>query len=927
MEDWAAVKALYRQAADLPPDQRRAFVDAQDVAPNVRAEVWSLLGQTADVLAVPAMHRLEEARSDMPAQIGAFTPLRLLGRGGMGVVWLAERREAGFVQQVALKVISDAHASPALVRRFEREREIQARLKHPNIATLIDGGLTEARLPWFAMEYVAGAPITQWCDQHRSSVADRVRLMVQVLDAIDYAHRNLVIHRDLKPSNVMVGADGIPRLLDFGIAKLIDEGDHTALTGADARLLTPEYASPEQIQGAVITTASDVYSAGVLLFELLVGRLPYRSSARARLAAEIAEAVPERLRQALSRRLDAQTSDPRAQAACDLAAARGMDLARLRRSLDADLELIVATALAKAPERRYRSAAALADDLRCWLQQRPISARAPAFSYRLARAIRRNPWLTGVSALAAVSVVAGVAFSLYFALEARHQGQLASTEADTAQSIRRVLSDMFVDVDPYRFARTELSVKQLLDQALTRVDRDLGARADLQALVLMDLGRAYFNVVDQARGVDILKRSYALLQQGAVTRPQDQLAITLRYAEALSAFGDARAAAPVVAELPRFDGMAEAGTPLWFDYSLLRAQQLSGADSVATLKDLMRHPSVAGQAERELGLMRVLASALSDAGDELASKQMRRDIVQRVRVGGSPMQLARALHNLALNLRSSSESIPVLREAIAIYTEQLGANHLHTLNARNLLAGELVSAGAFAEADQEFLAVIDAQRALNGVHVIASLVNYSFAQRNRRHYREAMALLDEAFARGAAQGMTSESDMLGGAEVGRIECWIGLGEYAEAESHLNDLIALRRRVSGSLAAPLILQSWLHLERGQLEAASASLTELNALPQSGFVKVRALYLTGRWLRARGQLEEARATLLAARAAAQQTPSMGDAWPLLAELELAALDQDSTDPAERTRATALRSQTITALRALIPADDRIWNDLGH
>lgn len=218
--------------------------------------------------------------------------------------------------------------------------------------------------------------------------------------------------------------------------------------------------------------------------------------------------------------------------------------------------------------------------------------------------------------------------------------------------------------------------------------------------------------------------------------------------------------------------------------------------------------------------------------------------------------------------------------------------------------------------------MIAAQRQLNGVHVIASLVNYSFAQRNRRHYHEALALLDEAFQRGAAQGMTAESDILGGAEVGRIECWIGLGRYAEADSHLAALIALRRRLNGNLAAPLILGSWLALERGALDAAGNSLAELNALPQVGFVKVRALYLTGRWQRARGESALARSSLQAALLAAEQTPSRGDAWPLLAALELAEIDFRSEDASLRTQATQLRERSLSQLQLLIPADDRLW-----
>jgi serine/threonine-protein kinase len=303
----------------------------------------------------------------------------------MGVVYRAERDVDGGVQIVALKLIAAGFTEPALIRRFERERSILARLQHPNIAHFIDGGMSADGSPWLAMQYIDGEDLLRWCDARRLTLRERVTLFLQVIDAAGFAHRNLVVHRDIKPSNILVDTTGQVRLLDFGIAKLLDEVADQGVTGTAAAPMTPEYAAPEQILGEGVSTATDVHALGVVLFELLCGRLPYVIGNGRHAAAVICEQEPQRLRQALSRRSD-ESSRRRAEPV-DIARQRSVSTQELRRTLDRDLEQIVATAIARAPKERYGSAEAFAEDLRAWLDDRRCARAQPA---RRAAVVRRH---------------------------------------------------------------------------------------------------------------------------------------------------------------------------------------------------------------------------------------------------------------------------------------------------------------------------------------------------------------------------------------------------------------------------------------------------------------------------------------------------------------------------------------------------------
>ncbi len=354
------------------------------------------------------------ASEKVPDKIGEYRILKQIGAGGMGLVYLAQRGDATFTQQVALKVIKKGMDSEEIVRRFELERQLLSGLNHPNIARLIDGGTTEDGRPFFALEHVDGQPIDKYCDTNKLSTRDRLALFRKVCAAVHYAHQNLIVHRDLKPGNVLINSLGEPKLLDFGIAKLLNPTlfQAIAVTGATVRLMTPEYASPEQVKGEPITTASDVYSLGVMLYELLTGRRPYKFKTRLQqeIMRIVCEESPERPSTVVSRVDEEPVGEGKTRRVdpSTVAETRDGDLERLRRRLRGDIDDIVLKAMEKAPARRYSSAEQFSEDIGRHLTGEPVIARPPSVLYRAGKFVQRNRGKVAAAAAVSVTLFLGV---------------------------------------------------------------------------------------------------------------------------------------------------------------------------------------------------------------------------------------------------------------------------------------------------------------------------------------------------------------------------------------------------------------------------------------------------------------------------------------------------------------------------------------
>jgi tetratricopeptide (TPR) repeat protein len=462
------------------------------------------------------------AEADVPDaewRLGNYKIIKEIGRGGMGAVYLAERADEQYQKRVAIKLIKRGMDTDAVLRHFRSERQILANFDHPNIARLFDGGTTESGLPYFVMEYVEGLPIDEYCDRHALSITERLKLFCEVCAAVSYAHRHLVIHRDIKRSNILVTAEGLPKLLDFGIAKILQQGNEpeTLATMTGLRVMTPEYASPEQVRGESVTTASDVYSLGVVLYELLTGQLPYRFASLSPndVARAITEQEPTKPSTAVAEgdsRIENRESRDSRFTVHDSSALRG------------DLDNIVLMALRKEPERRYQSVEQFSEDIRRHWEARTVLARKDTVGYRVGKFVRRNKVATAAAALVFLSLLGGVIATTWQA----HRAKAAKARAERRfNDVRQLAHSVLFDYhDAIKDLPGATRVRErLVKDALTYLDslaREAGGDPALQR----ELASAYERVGDvrgQAYSASLGDRAGALDSYQKALRIRDAL--------------------------------------------------------------------------------------------------------------------------------------------------------------------------------------------------------------------------------------------------------------------------------------------------------------------------------------------------------------------------------------------------------------------
>ncbi|MEO8439568.1 MAG: protein kinase [Spartobacteria bacterium] len=524
--DRQQVNDLFDAAVELTGTERAEFLE-RECADNheLRAEVESLLAADADVsrfiddpiLSIPPEIFPEASTELAGQQFGAYRIVREIGRGGLGTVYLAERADEAYRKEVAIKLIRRGLDTDDILHRFRNERQILAQLEHPHIARLLDGGTTSDGLPFFVMEYVAGEPLLDYCESRRLSIDDRLELFRKICATVTYAHQNLVIHRDLKPSNILVTVEGEPKLLDFGIARVLTaENEDLTLTAPAARLLTPNYASPEQISGGRLTTSSDIYSLGVILYELLTGQKPYRikSGTSEEMARAVTEQEPERPSTAAARQSGNQRSETRNQ-----------------RSLRGDLDNIVLMALRKEPERRYISAAAFADDIERYLTGRPVIAHHDTVTYRASKFVRRHKAGVLSTVFLLLAIIAGITGTLWQSRQANLQRAKAEKRFD---DVRKLANSNLFDVYPEveNLAGSLKAREKILQNALHYLDslaKEAGGDLDLQS----ELATGYEKVGDvqgalnnsnlgnTKAGLETYRKANALRASVVAARPND----------------------------------------------------------------------------------------------------------------------------------------------------------------------------------------------------------------------------------------------------------------------------------------------------------------------------------------------------------------------------------------------------------------------
>ncbi|HMK84315.1 MAG TPA: serine/threonine-protein kinase [Steroidobacteraceae bacterium] len=523
---WQQIQSLFEQVVDAEPAERdRRLASSCGADTDLRRSVEALLAsdqRTED----PLLNAIGEAAGSLLAEhqdrlvgtrIGHYRVASILGHGGMSTVYRAERDDDQYRQTVAIKVLHHATLHPRLRNRLHSERHILATLAHPSIARLIDSGDLEDGTPYLVMEHVDGDSIDAYCDECALSIRERLELFIRVCSAVQFAHRNLVVHRDIKAANILVAADGTPRLLDFGIAKLLapESLSHTVpVTRIQERILTPENASPEQVLGRPITTATDIYALGVLLYLLLTGRSPYRLLSYSQLQLERAICMddPVRPSQIVAAKLNNETDADRSR----ISERRGgLSPQRLRARLQGDLDAIVAMAMRKEPERRYPSVEALADDLNRHLLGKPVQARQGDWRYNATKFVRRH--LLAVLSVSAVflglAAIAGV--TILKNREIELQRKEADQERALAQQVSAFLLEVFSEADPFTSQGHDPTAKELLERGAAKIASNTSLQAEVRAQLLESIGVAY-------RRLGLFDRSILLFEQAVATRREDR---------------------------------------------------------------------------------------------------------------------------------------------------------------------------------------------------------------------------------------------------------------------------------------------------------------------------------------------------------------------------------------------------------------------
>jgi serine/threonine-protein kinase len=697
--DWPDISRLLDQALDLPAEERRRWLESQDAFPaRVRLAVQRLLEQQAGVdaggflLALPAMQAQAPPADDGPVpgeSVGPWHLLRELGHGGMGSVYLAERSDGGLRRQVALKLPRMSWVR-GLAARMARERDILATLEHPHIARLYDAGVDERGRPWLALEYVQGQPLDAFCRQGDLPLRARVQLLLQVCAAVAYAHGRLVIHRDLKPGNILVTDNGQVRLLDFGIAGLLEPQTQAALTvtGVAARALTPQYASPEQVAGQVMGTASDVYSLGVVAFMLLAEASPYRVKRGS--AAELEDAVLH------AEPASASTVTPRPP---------------WRRLLRGDLDAVLAQALRKAPAARYATVDALAADLQRWLDGLPVQARRTGAAERAWRWVRRHALFT-VAGSAAVLALAGTAALAWRQAElAREETSRARKEAGRALAVQGLLLDIFRmnsihQADPLQAQKT--TARELLDLAAERAGVALKDAPESQLEVLGTLGDIYVQLALPGKAVPLLRERLRIARETLPLDDPGRAAAALSMAARLFDGGGREEARGLLAEAAAvLDRAGPAGLPQRARWHVQQAMFARYED----LSEALRHVEAAlagfaahdpdAQARGQAFYMASTLQALASRPDRaVATVQAGWRVVQASKPG-LPAPLLGVMSELASHQRrhgqwEASEASSI--QAMALAHAAHGPNSRVTLVTMAFRADQLMETGRGVEA-------------------------------------------------------------------------------------------------------------------------------------------------------------------------------------------------------------------------------------
>jgi eukaryotic-like serine/threonine-protein kinase len=688
---WQQIQSLFDQLADLDGDERARRLDSScGNDDDLRTSVQSLLtldrrreDPLLNAIGAAAESLLEDHRDRLiGTRVGPYRIVSILGHGGMSVVYRGERDDSQYHQTVAIKVLQHATLHPRLRSRLHSERHILATLDHPSIARLIDSGDLEDGTPYLVMEHVDGESIDAYCDSRTLFIRERIELFISVCAAVHYAHRNLVVHRDIKASNIFVTDEGTPKLLDFGIAKLLapESLSHTLpVTRLQERILTPENAAPEQVLGRPITTATDIYALGVLLYQLITGRSPYRLLSYSQLQLERAICMddPARPSQIVVSKLKGETDADRSH----ISDRRGLSPQRLRARLSGDLDAIVAMAMRKEPDRRYPSVEALADDLQRHLLGQPVRARQGDWRYNSAKFLRRNLF----AVVGAAAVFVGLAVIAGMTLWQNHRIGIArdatAQERDRAQQVSAFLVDVFSQADPFNAQGREPTAKDLLDRGAEKIRGNSNLQPEVRAQLLESIGLAYSRQGLKETAIPLFEQAVTIRR---AERPLDNHKIAAALANLAQALTDA-------GHLVSAEGYLQQAVQL--------SQSADGPASIETADILVQfgHFALIGKSDPEQA-RRLFSDALK---------------IYRGISGDHRLAIAAALTALASTAVWSGDYLAAeqyQREALNILRATVSRDHPDHAAALASLGYILTQRGKYAEAEQTLNEALEIER-------------------------------------------------------------------------------------------------------------------------------------------------------------------------------------------------------------------------
>ena len=904
---WQRIEDLFSEAAARESGERAAFLaSACGEDEELRQEVESLLaadGASGRFLSNPARPRgaaAPESLSLSHKRIGHYRVESTIGAGGMSTVYLAVRADDVYQQKVALKVLGHGVDRPDLIARFRIERQILASLDHPGIARLLDGGTTDDGRPYLVMEYIEGKPLDEYCDLHRLGLDERIDLFRKVCSAVEYAHQNLVVHRDIKPSNILVTSEGNPRLLDFGIAKLLEGAAlpgtiEATVTGQ--RLMTPQYASPEQVEGGPVTTSSDVYSLGVVLYALLTGRLPYRLQAKRGESLEraVVEQDAERPSTAVGR-----TTRERGIRASDriadegptvesLSEARGLRPVQLRRKLSGDLDNILLMALRKEPSRRYASVGRLSEDLRRYREGEVVTARRDTFGYRAGKFVRRHKVAVGAAATVFAVIIGLAATMTAQAVRLARQRDEISTERDKAVQVRSLLEDIFEGSDPEQSRGETVTARELLDKGAVRVMGKLRSEPETQAALALTIGKVYLSLGLHDRAEPLLRQSLSQREQlhgpdhADVAESLQALAVLDQDRGDLASAESHQRRALAIQRRTLGDRDRKVGDTLT-DLSVTLLGLARYADAEGVIREALEiHRSVPGDDEAVAYDLNNLASVLRRSGRLEEAERVYRDAlaVARKVFGPAHPQLTRTINNLAVTLMDRgnlASAEPLMREALAMTRKLYGSEHPDVALQLSNLASMLGARGDLDGWIDNARQALEMRRKLFGPEheqVAMSLDNLGRALAEKRDLEGARRLYEEAL-RIQRKVYGEEHPRVADVLLDMAELTMARGDRVEAERLARAAVKIRVTKLGEKHADV---GWSWMVLGSIRHAAGSDEEAEALLRRGLEVLMKALPPGHW-RTGAAMSELGACLTARGGAVEGERLLQEGYEILA-----------------------------------------------